>query len=162
MNIAPHRTLHLTPWHKSVSYGRQNLVIVTSSSHARMSHKSRDEASSDGFYAVYPEGWFFVALDEAGRAVFGWERVAISFSDVKRVDWSGRLFSREFSAEIKSGHVICFRYKTLVRQPWRIVTDIILPDDDWGLVCDLPSWADSMLKQDETGQELAKALHQKS
>jgi hypothetical protein len=160
MNKVAKKTLHLKPWHQSVSYRGQNLVIVTSTNHAHLSHKNRDDASPNGFYAVYPEGWFFVALDEGGQTVAGWKRATISLSEVSRIDWSHGLFCREFTAKIEGKKVASFKYRTLLRQPWRVVTDLIVPDDDWGLVCDLPSWVDTIFNEDQPGQTLAKALDQ--
>ncbi|MCG3269325.1 hypothetical protein [Yoonia sp. I 8.24] len=158
MDYLENKMLHLKPWHKSVSYRGKNLVVAIAENNARVAHKSRYVASADGFYAVYPEGWFFIALDEGGRTVAGWKHALLSLSEVNRIARSQGLFCREFSAEVEGNPVATFKYRTLFRQPWRIVTDLIVPDDDWGLVCDLPGWVYTISNEDEPSQMLAKAL----
>ena len=95
-----------------------------------------------GWYARYDEGTFaYWRQDE--RDFVSWRKKVIELSPATMVEWSSTASGRHFKVEKQGVTKLTFSYYTLLRRPWRMLTELLIPDDDWGLVFDLPSFVHS-------------------
>lgn len=126
--------------------GEHNFYAVTNDFNVVPLSNSDPRTISEisGAYAKYKEGIFAVWCDSEIEEIW----LTCNGSSTKlsldcKLTWQSKLFSRKFSVETDSGQFISFRYKTLIYEPWRLITDLFIPNDDWGLVFDLPSFVHS-------------------
>jgi hypothetical protein len=91
-----------------------------------------------GWYADYDEGRF-IYWHEGDQQYISWRGKTVKLEPSSRVEWESTIPGRRFRLVGDGKTVLCAKYHTMLRRPWRIVTDLLFPDDDWGLVFDLPS-----------------------
>ena len=76
-----------------------------------------------------------------GNAVLGWNDNLVYSEELSNVAWEVKKFGLAFKVAKKDGEVETFQYMTLKRQPWRLLTELFIPDDEWDLEGDLPHFA---------------------
>ena len=116
----------------------------------------------DGWFAFY-EGRMFAVVpasptraSEADTILF--DKSSYQIAETSEVKHASGLGGRSFELRSHYGSVATFRY----RQPWRyllkpgrLVRDVLLESDWWGLENDLPNWVHSTLKQRSLSEALS-------
>ena len=98
-------------------------------------------AARIGYYQMFPEGCFIIFFFKNGNAVLGWNDNLVYSEELSNVAWEVKKFGLAFKVAKKDGEVETFQYMTLKRQPWRLLTELFIPDDEWDLEGDLPHFA---------------------
>ena len=123
-------------WHKSL--GKEKRLSILNGEYV----KHRGESAISGWYADYTEGRFAFWI-EPDRQYISWRKKRIELKPSSKVHWHSRIAGRKFELFSNGILQLKFNYRTLACRPWAVVTDFIIPDDDWGLDCDLPSFIHS-------------------
>ena len=106
-----------------------------------------------GWYADYDEGRFAYWFDGDRQYIY-WRGKKIELVSTSRIEWESTITGRSFKV-ISNGKIqLHLKYHTLARRPWRLITDIVFMDDDWGLVYDLPSFIHSRHTEGDLGNQL--------
>jgi hypothetical protein len=121
---------------------------------ARYALKEDAPSAPEGVYAHYPEGVFAVFVTEAEIWV-QWHDRQVKLLRDHEVAWQSTFKGRSFRLCRNGEPDLEFAYRTLVRGPWRLIVDLLVPDDDWGLVADLPSFIHSHFRD---GPKLAEMV----
>lgn len=110
----------------------------------------RDEINREikiqGWFSKFPEG-IFASFEVEYDVYFYWNSLIYVFKDGDSVKWRSAITGRTFNIYRNSCLMFEARYMTLKRfilSPWKIFEDLLLPDDDWGLENDLPSFVHSI------------------
>lgn len=139
----------LAPWHRLVSIKgafveydelRQRTFPMRGSVGGRIS----------GFYASYIDGFFAVFEDRDGDIKILLNGIVISKSEISKASVTSGIFGRKLSLNLKTGEQKFFIYqspKTIFRHPIKFINSVLLADDDWGLVCDLPGYLSSVIEK---------------
>jgi hypothetical protein len=125
-------------WHEKLggsryaSFSAETNSLVPASIHSEV----------QGWYAQYKEGVFAYWL-QSGKHFVHWRGVTKELAPGSTIGWASEMLWRKFEVRSGSKTLISVRYHTLARAPWRLITDLVAPDDDWGLFFDLPSFIHS-------------------
>lgn len=137
----------LAPWHSLVSVEATTITLSPSGGYKV---SAAIESEVKGLYAKYPECLFasWIGNDGMLNLQSGTNKLVVQFDDA--VHWQSSALGRRFSVRRDGAEIFAIRYHTFFRRlrqrPWSILTEIFMPDDDWGLVCDLPSFIHSNYK----------------
>lgn len=109
-----------------------------------------------GFYAKYPEGLFYVFLDDEGRVCLSWRGRVVKLAEVESIKCRSYFYGRYFCISgSDSGTLMSFRYHTLLGRmfsPKDFWADLL--DDDWGLAADLPQFIESCFRSGDLEERL--------
>lgn len=134
----------LRPWHSEVSLSNELIAIEIRSDRFGVIESSQIPINPSGTYAAYPEGVFVFLTMGKNKVAIGWEHRIFYISDVSSIEWKSDLSGRSFSINLTSSNSSeHFNYVTRSRNPIKIISDVLFPDDEWGLECDLPSFIHS-------------------
>lgn len=154
--------IQLKAWDKQVD-GDRDRQIQLSTRHSTFVADLivSSNVGCSGWYAVYPEGVFVVFLDESDRVIVGWNGHAETLNSDTSVEWdlSGRGRHFRIVSVSKNLEIIDARYQTFwryLKNPLLFFFDLFVPDDDWGLMADLPSFVHSSWKRGD----LVARLHE--
>lgn len=157
------KTLRLIYWDKSVSIGKTTLSIDLSQRKLIFLPEIEDNKEIFGWYAKYNEGVFYIFTDDRNNLYIGFDKNHINVSFVSSIQWHSNIKNRKFQAYSEGRDIILeFKYKTLInslKKPWSILEDIFIPDDDWGLVSDLPSFIHSSFRQGRLYDDFNRLRH---
>ena len=95
-----------------------------------------------GWYANYKEGQFVYWVED-DRQYIKWKNQKIELDTSSVIKWRSGYTGREFEVYRDQVLKLNVRYRSLFYRPWALITDIIVPGDDWGLEYDLPSYIHS-------------------
>lgn len=95
-----------------------------------------------GWYADYDEGRFAYWQDGITEYI-SWRGRKLELTQFSQVEWWSEMTGRNFRVLFNGKEQLRLRYHTLIRRPWRVITDVLFLDDDWGLAYDLPSFIHS-------------------
>ena len=100
----------------------------------------------DGWFSEYEEGLFGVFCDEKFKVNIVWNNNIYVISKIDRIEWRSNVCGRTF--EILNNDSVVFRFdymtwRRFIFRPWLLFYEIFVPDDDWGLVYDIPSFVHS-------------------
>jgi len=90
---------------------------------------------------------------------------AIRWDSIRNIKWNSKFFGLTFIAYGGEGvAALRFRYQTIIGrifcEPRELLLDFVAPDDDWGLVADLPSFVHSCFESNENIHERLSSLIQ--
>ena len=143
----------LKPWYRLVSFDDSAIQVELEDDHFSYQLYKGDD-KFDGWYAKYDEGVFIFFKDNNNRATIGWKKKVVNIDKIYRVDWSNNYSGRLFECFDKNNQSLlkCHydTYWQYVFNPLRFICEIFMPDDDWGLVCDLPSVIHSSIEDKTT------------
>ena len=150
-------------WHSVVAFKKHQLLTLgVNKGHFQFS-PYEGELKPCGFYAAYHEGIFVFFATEDGKVLIGWKDKLVDVPTIYKAEWSSKASGRCFEAFDQSGQsLMLIRYQTLKQylwSPFKLLYDILIPDDDWGLVADIPSFIHSHVKSGEQA-ELGVMLQQ--
>lgn len=144
-------TLYLLKcWHKIVSGGSEFLQIQEYP--FKKQHIKKDDPIAKeeikGFFACYPEGIFCWYKNNSGALFISWNGKRQVLGSIDTIQWTSEMWGRHFVARDKQDKIVMdFRYQTakglFFSHPFEFIVELFCPDDDWGLVGDLPSFVDS-------------------
>ncbi len=150
-NVIANMSVVLERWNPRL--GRDQYIALGNGSLAPVQTEPVEKI--DGWYAEYKEGLF--AFWQNGHKQFvRWRNSEAELTPGLSVRWASRMSHRQFVIESGQDILLRAKYHTLLREPWRIVVDFLAPDDDWGLVNDLPSWVHSGFVNGDLAQQLAR------
>ena len=133
----------LKPWDNQVSIDGQCLELLEYGDDYSLDNLD-GEANLDGFYAQYHEGTFVLFQSKSGQLKIGWNGKLLELSKVKRTRWYSNIKGRCLVCfDGESNELLRINYHTISRfklNPFKILAEVFTPDDDWGLVADLPSF----------------------
>lgn len=138
----------LVPWHTLVAAGKSLLTLDENGAFI----ESESLESPNGTFAIYDEGVFAVwVIRRETIFVQANQQVAQVFptDELRR---GNEIRGRHFAVLRDGVPRLTFDYKTfrsLMKRPWKLIQEILAPDDDWGLVADLPSFVHSHYKNPE-------------
>ena len=145
--MAVNNIVYLNYWDKQVSINTDILGLNIIDETYCLSTIAQEIVSVAGWYAEYPEGTFVFFKDTTGRLLIGWDGNLIVVQFIHVVHWesrvSGRLFVCYDKNEVELMKVSYKTIKRLILSPIRLIRELVSPDDDWGLVADLPSFIHS-------------------
>jgi hypothetical protein len=118
----------------SQTLGKSKFLVPTETEFAPAQKADR----VSGWYADYDEGRFAFWL-EGDRQFVSWRNKKVELLQSTVMQWESNISGRSFKIVCGGKIRLVANYHTLLRRPWRIITDILFMDDDWGLVNDLPS-----------------------
>jgi hypothetical protein len=146
----------LARWHPVV--GDSYAVQLDSRGRMTAQYARKEDAPSapGGVYAHYPEGVFavFVAEEEIWLQ---WQDRQVKLLRDHDVAWQSTFGGRSFGLSRNGETDLAFTYQTLIRRPWRLIADLLMPDDDWGLVADLPGFVHSHFRDGPKLVEMVRA-----
>lgn len=136
-------------WHPSIAINNRYMQInLDGDRYSRKPHS--DVNQIDGWYAAYHEGVFVLFKDNLDRILIGWKNHIVDVDRIEKVEWSSTIKGRHFECFGKGNNsLMTANYQTLRRfifNPLALIGEFLIPDDDWGLVADLPSFVDSGVK----------------
>ncbi len=139
----------LKAWHQSVSFDDSAIQVAFDDD--RFSYQRYEgEGKFDGWYAKYHEGVFVFFKDNRDRIIIGWNQNAVDVEQINRIDWSSALSGRFFTCYDKCNQSLLkcsyHTYRRFAFNPLKLIGEFFIPDDDWGLECDLPSFIHSSIE----------------
>ncbi|MEP0068939.1 hypothetical protein [Pyruvatibacter sp.] len=157
-------TYCLRAWHKVVSI--KDDFIQISVEDGRFSYRRRARSGDiHGFYAKYREGVFVLYKDKGGRLSIGWKKNVLALDTVDRICWESTLRGLMFECFDQDNHSLMqVRYRWFHQyliNPLKLIWDLVVPDDEWDLVSDLPSWVDSWFDDGSLGHRFDDVLLQR-
>lgn len=111
--------------------------------------------SIDGWFEEYSEGLFAVFCDHTKQAYVFWNGSIYYITYDTTIEWNNTVYGRLFRLIKNNQAELEFNYMTwhkFITHPWAIITEIFLPDDDYGLINDLPGYVHSLYR-------LGKSIH---
>lgn len=151
----------LNYWDKSVAINRDSIQLILKGNGFFLSSSIGVE-KIDGWYAEYSEGVFVFFKDGRNRIFIGWDQKLIDVNIIARTDWSNRLGGRIFECfDDNNVSLLRFGYNSFKRfylNPLKLVGELLMPDDEWGLVADLPSFVHSSLESGNIKSNYKKLL----
>jgi hypothetical protein len=141
----------LQRWHEKLGCSRYAALSTQAGLVMHMARPGR----VDGWYAQYAEGLFAYWFD-GERHFLHWRGRTVPLLPASSIEWSSGAFGLTFKVFCKGTAELSFGYHTVIREPWRLITDLVVPDDDWGLVFDLPSFIHSHYAAGSLPQLLAE------
>lgn len=158
-------TITLLPWESRVSggYGHLELTIHGDQIGVKKSTGSVD-TKANGWFAIYESDVFAVfQIPDANDCQVGLliaDKIWRLTTDVQ-LSSSRSLTQRVFLLDTKSTS-IAFKYQrlwwNLLHKPTEVLTRVVLVDDWWGVVCDLPGWVASRWTAGSLAEELMEGL----
>ncbi|MFY9179902.1 MAG: hypothetical protein WAO12_09030 [Venatoribacter sp.] len=139
----------LKPWSRLVSFDDSAIQITLEDGHFSC---QRYEGGNkfDGWYAKYDEGVFVFFKGNNDQATIGWNKKVVNVDKIYRVDWLNNYSGRLFECFDKNNQSLMkchyYTYRRFFLNPLSLISEIFMPDDDWGLVCDLPSVVHSSIE----------------
>lgn len=123
------------------------------------SEKSEDFS---GFYAKYHEGFFVFFTGSDGKLKIGWNGRLISISEVYSTHWHSDTKGRKLVCyDTENQELLTVSYHTFLRfglNPFKLLSEVFMPDDDWGLVADLPSFVCDFIERGSLQKEFDSLL----
>lgn len=149
MAVLKNNKFVLQYWDQLVAIDNESIQVTLDGD--RFSHQPDSGASQvDGWYAAYEEGVFVFFKDNLDRILIGWNQSAIDVDLIDRVNWlnsfSGRLFEcfdKGNRSLLKANY---HSYRRFIFNPLKLFSEFVMPDDNWGLVADLPSFIHSSIE----------------
>ena len=139
--------IYLNYWDSQVSINASKLCLSIADGAYCSSIIDKNIVGVTGWYANYPEGIFVFFEDADGRLLIGWDGHLIDVQLIHLISWdssvSGRLFVCYDKNQIELLKVPYRTLKRLMLNPIKLVGELVAPNDDWGLVADLPSFIHS-------------------
>ena len=158
----------LDSWHYVVSR-KVEFLRIQEDSHGEISVRKFKSLpfgeKISGVFAYYPEGLFMIwnSKDKGYCLAFG--RKVVSLSNIAKISLVSENQGKRFSAYGWDDSVLLsFSYYTtlgrLLREPVWLILDVIVPDDDWWLVADLPGEFQSVFNRGLFENWFGQILHQ--
>lgn len=151
MAVSRDGTYILKAWHHSVSIADHTIQVTLNDSHFSC-QLSGAENRTAGWYAKYHEGIFVFLKDNNNHVIIGWNQNIVDVEKINNTTWTNTFYGRLFECfDQSSQSVLKCNYHTFRRfafNPLKILGDLLIPDDDWGLECDLPSVIHSCIEEE--------------
>ena len=151
----------LERWSESVAIAPNSKVNYPNYLRLNDQYSVKPEGNN-GWYGYYPEGLFYFFRDDKGRIFIGVNEVVVPVKMVESAIWTSNLRARYFICLDRKGQVILdFKYRTLrrfIRNPLKLITEFFIPDDDWGLESDVPSFVHSRIKCNDFNEIFEKLI----
>ncbi|OED48050.1 hypothetical protein ACH42_02785 [Endozoicomonas sp. (ex Bugula neritina AB1)] len=139
----------LKAWHRSVSFDDSAIQLALDDD-CFSYQRYEGDGKFDGWYAKYDEGVFVFFKDSRDRIIIGWNQNTADVEKINRIDWSSSISGLLFECFDKNNQSLLkchyYTYRRFGFNPLKLIGEIFMPDDDWGLVCDLPSVIHSSVK----------------
>ncbi len=165
MNMIEKDGVILKCWHTLVAFKKHELLSLSLGNERFKFTPYRGEQKACGVYAAYHEGIFVFFATEDGTLQIGWKDQLVDVSEISKTVWSGKVSGLSFEAIGQNGQCLMLvKYQTLRQylwNPFKFLYDILVPDDDWGLVADLPDFIDTYVvsgRRAELGPVLQQLL----
>jgi hypothetical protein len=150
-------------WHNVVVFKKHKLLLLSLNNDRFKFTPYQGDQKPCGFYAAYHEGIFAFFATRDGKLQIGWKDQLVDISEISKTVWSSKVSGRSLQALGENGqHLIKAKYHTLKRfllNPLGLLLEFLMPDDDWGLEADLPSFIDTYVRSGKRA-ELGPVLQQ--
>lgn len=143
-------SLIISPWHDIVSIKRKKLFLREATLSYELGVYSGAPKYISGWYAKYPEGIFILFRSSDGKIKIGFKDKLLDIEQITSIVWSASFKKRSFKVIDERNELLSeFNYNRTINyvfRPWKFFFEAFVPDDDWGLEADLPSFVDSCFK----------------
>jgi hypothetical protein len=150
-------------WDKSVSKDNSAMKLSCGEKCSSLLKVDGLYENFDGWYASYDRGTFCWFKNEKGHYLISWNGNQIEVDSIARVEWGVELKGRYFRCVDRNGEkLMSFRYHTIGRlfsNPGLFILEVLAPDDDFGLVSDLPSFFHSCFVSKNIETQFEKLQH---
>ncbi|KZX53508.1 hypothetical protein A3709_10305 [Halioglobus sp. HI00S01] len=146
----------LRPWHEVVATDAGLLKISVSKGEYRAS-EALESIESQGWYASYDEGDFVFLRNERGLFCIGWQEKLVELDQIAQIEWESTTRGRSLECRDHQGELLLkVRYRTskrFLKNPLKLFEELLVPDDDWGLAADLPSFIHSCIEDNNVSEQ---------